>query len=591
MTNMKKFASMFVVAIMAMSCHSEVSNTTNPSSTNSNEVSFAMPIDATRTMIGQGGETRWAPGDELAVWAKDAEGNYTFSNAPFMLRYFSPEWDKAYFAGNVAAMAEGDYTYYISYPRPTSVEGTMATYRVAAEQSGAYDGKYDIMVAEPVVAESLTTGKRTELNTIMCHQMHAIKITIPEGRNLYGNRFEYLEITFPTDVVGDVTVDVTDPAAEPVYSNTSNVIRVENANGFDAGDDIWVFVLPGTVDGDVSYRVRGGRRHSEVASYALNRTMERGHVTPIRMMIPVVYPLYTALHFHVDQNNLGEDFNFLDIYDAEGNHMAKFERNASNHYIVDYEGELDADIYDNTDWRIVFDSENAVVETTVNVGDMTDYSEHTRWMNVPYLFAEDFSTLATFDAEYTGGPYTSTDGAITDGYDLSQYGIASGWSGARAGCDAAGTAILVAGRVDCVLLGATRAYGRLDSPAMTNIKEGKNVKVMVTFDYGGSRSGSSTYYPVGRVGYTTEAGLLSGYATQFSNDEAFANIEAPVAVPSIPTSGSATGLTQSMTYTINNCTSSHRISWHVGHMGYKNFKIDNGYGWMYVDNVKVQIVK
>jgi hypothetical protein len=126
---------------------------------------------------------------------------------------------------------------------------------------------------------------------------------------------------------------------------------------------------------------------------------------------------------------------------------------------------------------------------------------------------------------------------------------------------------------------------------MTNIKEGKDVKVMVTFDYGGSRSGSSTYYPVGRVGYTTEAGLLSGYATQFSNDEAFANIEAAVAVLSIPTSGSATGLTQSMTYTINNCTSSHRISWHVGHLGYKNFKIDNGYGWMYVDNVKVQIVK
>jgi hypothetical protein len=309
------------------------------------------------------------------------------------------------------------------------------------------------------------------------------------------------------------------------------------------------------------------------------------------MMIPVVYPLYTALHFHIDQNNLGEDFNFLDIYDAEGNHMGRFERNASNHYIVDYEGELDADIYDNTDWRIVFDSENAVVETTVNVGDMTDYSEHTRWMNVPYLFAEDFSKLATFDAEYTDGPYTSTDGAITDGYDLSQYGIASGWSGARAGCDAAGTAILVAGRVDCVLLGATRAYGRLDSPAIFNIKEGKDVKVMVTFDYGGSRSGSSTYYPVGRVGYTTEAGLLPGYATQFSNDEAFANIEAPVAVPSIPTSGSATGLTQSMTYTIKNCTSSHRISWHVGHMGYKNLRIDNGYGWMYVDNVKVQIVK
>ena len=551
-----------------------------------------MPVDATRTSIDPDGiSTRWAEGDEISVWAKDSAGNSVFSNAKFSLRYFSTEWDKAYFVGHIDAMAEDEYTYYMSYPRPVSVDGTKATYSVAAEQSGEYDGKYDIMVAEPTVTGSLTTGKRVEMNTVMRHQMHAIKITVPEGRNLYGKRFEYLEIIFPQDVVGDITIDAADPNAEPTYSNTSNVIRVENSNGFDVGDDIWVFVLPGTIDGDVSYRVRGGKRHSEYASYPMARNMEAGHVTPIRMMIPVIYPLYTAVHFSIDQNNLGEEFNFFDVYDSNGNHMGKFERNASNQYTVDYEGEFDADMYDNSQWRIVFDSENAVVETTINLGDMTDYTEHTRWMNVPYLFSEDFSTLAAYNGDYKNGPYTSVDGAAENGRDLAQYGLASGWSGARTGCDAAGTAIMVSGRVDCVLLGATRAYARLDSPAMVTIKEGKEINVKVTFNYSGSRTGSSTYYPVGRIGYTTTAGLLNGYATQFNNNESFKDIDGAVAIPNIPTGGSANSTTQTMTYNIKGCTSSHRLSWHVGHMGYKNFKIDNGYGWMYVDNIKVQIVK
>ncbi|MBQ5738005.1 MAG: fimbrillin family protein [Alistipes sp.] len=558
------------------------------------EVGFSLLDETTRTSLDPDGvTTRWAVGDKIAVWAKDSEGNFYFENTTFMLRYFSEEYSNAFFAANIAPMDEGEYTYLLSYPLPTSTNGTLATYTISAEQSGAYDGKYDVMLAEPVVEDALTGKTRVELNTVMRHKMHALKITIPEGRNLYGERFYRLEIEFPTAVVGDMTIDVSNPDAAPVYSNTSNKVVVESAEGFDEGDDIWVFVLPGTVDGDVSYMVRGERRKSNTSTYQLQREMRAGHVTPINMAVPTIYPLYTSVTISVDQNNLGEDFNFFDVYDSNGVHMGKFERNASNKYFIDYEGEFDADQYDNSTWRVVFDSEHAVVETAINLGDMTDYSEHTRWMNVPYLFSEDFSSLATYDGDYKAGPHTSTSDAARAGRDLAQYGISAGWTGARTGCDAAGTAILVAGRVDCVILGATRAYGRLDSPAMSALKEGAEVKVKLTFDYGGSRSGSSTYYPVGRVGYTTTPGALSAYATQFNNNEAFdsENLLGAVVVPSIPTSGSATALKQSMTYTLDACTSAHRITWHVGNMGYKSWKVDNGYSWMYVDNVKVQIVK
>ena len=550
-----------------------------------------MPVATTRTSIDPDGQsTRWAPGDKLALWAKDANGDFVLSNALFSMRHYSTEFDHAYFTANINEMAEGDYTYLLSYPQPVAVEGTLATYTVSATQSGNYDGKYDIMVAEPVVAKALSAKERVELNTVTKHQMHALKINVPEGRNLYGDRFYRLEITFPSDVVGDITVDVSDPNAEPTYTNTSNVIVVEREEGFDVGEDIWVFVLPGSVEGDVTYRVRGERRHSEYTTFPMSRTLERGHVTPVRMMIPVVYPYYTEVTFSVDKNNLGEDFNYFDVYDGE-TLMGKFERNASNKYIVSYEGELDADVYDNKTIRLVFDSNNAVVETSVNLGDVTAYTSKSYSVTVPYLFTEDFSTLQVYDGDYEAGPYISVDGATTAAKDLSQYGIPSGWTGARTGCDAVGSAILVGGRVDCVIAGTTRAYGRLDSPAMSKIKAGKQVNVKVSFTYSGSRSGSSTYYPVGRCGYTTIPDAINGYATQFNNDEAFKDIDGAVTIPNIPTNGSAAAATAEMTYTIADCTSEHRLSWHVGHMGYKSWKIDNGNGWMYVDNIKVQIVK
>ena len=585
----KKVTLLALLVVSLVSCAFEVDNApVRP--VEQVEVGFEIPIDATRTSLDPDGRTtRWAEGDKLAVWAKDADGGYAFENASFMLRYFSPEYDKAFFASNIAAMAEGEYTYYLSYPTPVSTNGTLATYTLPAVQTGEYDGRYDVMIAEPVVEGALTTSKRVELNTIMRHQMHGIKITVPEGRNLYGDRFYRLEITFPNAVVGDIVVDVTNPDAEPTYSNTSNVVVLESAEGFDAGSEIWAFVLPGTIDGDVSYFVRGEYRKSNDAVYHLTRTMERGHITPINMAIPEIYPYYTAVTFSIDQNNLGEEFNFFDVYDANGNHMGQFARNAKNKYVVDYEGEFDADQYDNTSWRVVFDSEHAIVETTVNLGDMTDYTQHTRWMNVPYLFAEDFANLATFAASYKDGPHTSVSAASSTAVDISQYGIGTGWTGARVGCDAAGTSILVSGRTDYVIAGATRAYGRLDSPALSCIKADKYVKVKVSFDYGGSRSGGSWAYAVGRVGYTTTQGPINGYATQFNNDPAFSNIDGAVEVPNIPKSGSASSLPLSMEMIIDDCSSDHRISWHIGSMG--TTFIGNGYQWMYVDNVRVQIVK
>ncbi|MBO7262709.1 MAG: hypothetical protein J6U95_07265 [Alistipes sp.] len=577
-----------LVATMT-ACSNEVESTTPIApEENYQEACFALDIDQSRTTIAPDGRsTHWCEGDNIAVWAKRTNGEYAFMGERFLLRYFSTEWDKAFFVGNIPAMSEEEYTYYISSPRPDKVEGTMATYNVAAEQSGEYDGKYDIMVGEPTVNGSLTTGKRTELNTIMRHQMHAIKITVPEGRNLYGTKFDYLEITFPQDVVGDITLDVTNPQAEPIYSNTSNVVTVSNAKGFDAGDDIWIFVLPGIITGDVSYQVRGGRRPSEVATYALSRTMQAGHVTPIRMMIPVIDPHYTALHISIDQNNLGEEFNYFDVYDTNNTHMGRFERNASNKYTVDYIGEFNADIYDYTNWRVVFDSEHAIVQTIINLGDMTSYTEHTCWVNVPYLFSENFSSITSYERDSN----TGAQGTTVTAYDLSSssYGLSSGWSGARTGGEA-GKSIRVGSRVDRVF-GYSHTYGRLDSPTLNGLKPGAIVKVKVSFNYSGGRNGDSGYSPRAVCGYTETQGLINGTTGSFTSDEDnWNNIDGATLIPSISTSGSYSSVGQSMSYTIATCKSTYRLSWQIRGTG-DGAGISNGNQWLYIDNVKVQIVK
>lgn len=582
----KKLALLMVVACGIVACVSEADNNPGNPSEQIEEVGFVMPMEATRTAIGPDGmSTRWAEGDKLSVWALNSEGNYTFENTQFTMRYFSPEYDKAYFVSNISEMAEGDYTYFLSYPKPNSINGTQVTYSVSSVQSGAYDGKYDIMIAEPATASALSATHSVELNTIMRHQMHAVKITVPEGRNLYGDRFYRLEITFPNDVVGDITLDITDPNAEPVYSNTSNIVVLESAEGFDAGSEIWAFVLPGSVDGDVSYRVRGERRHSNVATYSLSKEFVKGRITPINMAIPTIYPYYSAAIITVEQNNLGEEYNTVRVYDANGGLLGEYPRNDKGVYIVDYEGEFDCDQYDNTSWKVEFDSEHAIVSSYVAMGDMTDYTSHNYTTDVPYLFFEDFSTIT----DYSRDVVTGAQGTAHDAYDLTAYGLRSGWTGARTG-GSAGTALRVGGRVDEVILGTTRTYGRLDSPALSGIKSGVKIAVKVSFNYSGGRDGSSKYSPWAKIGYHTTAGNIAGHKTTFSDSWKTNGVDTEVDITPIEVTSSWSSITQEATFVFSDFTNAHRLAWVVTGTGRSN-SITNGNSWIYLDNIKVQIAK
>lgn len=577
---------LMAVAVVAVACSSEVDSDSPNFKELIEKVSIAVPTaaDSRTTIDPDGMTTRWASGDKLAVWAKNEAGDYVLSGTQFMMHHYSEEFDYAFFDANIPAMAEGEYTYYLSYPMPKSVNGTEVTYSVAQTQSGVYDGKYDIMLAEvPAVAEALSSTATT-LNTVMRHQMHAVKITIPEGRNIFGYDVTRLEITFPNPVVGDIIFDVANPDAEPIYTNTSNTIILENSNGFAEGSDIWAFVLPGTVDGDVSYKVRGEGRQSVDKSYVLSKTMVKGHITPIRMATPEVYK-YTVFYFSIAENLLGEDFNTFTVTDHNGAQLASFTRNDENLYAMEFFGDIDLSGHQNVDLTLTFDSDHAIIPVKVNTGVINEYCEHTMpAVTIPYLFEEDFSRAASFGDGHDN-PGTGFNGDSKDyGSLFSDYTTGwDGWSGARFAVQA-GLAIRTCARFETGL-GVTKTYnGRFDTAPMARLKENANAPLSVSFTYSsglvtGTITGVSGNVLMS-VGWTSTSGVIKG-ETDLQNVGLSGHLISDLAgaFDSVPTA---------MTVSLTGCNNTSRLSFGVDHNAKGQFA-GNANFHLYIDNIKVQI--
>lgn len=543
--------------------------------------------DETRTWLGDDGmTTRWSVGDKIALWARNAAGEYCVEAAPFSLRHFSADYSTALFTGRITAMEQGDYDYFMAYPVPSAVEGTKASYDIPAVQSGKYDGQCDVMISSATRGEALSADLTANVSAAMHHMMHAIKITIPEGRNLFGQRFTRLEMTFPYPVTGRVTYDVSRPDEAPTVSEQSNTLVIENAEGFDAGDTLWAFVLPSAapVEGEIGYMVSNERSYSESVAYDVRLDTQPGHVTPIKMTVPTRFK-YTAIEFRVGENHLGENYNTLTVYDASGTVVATFPYDASGVYKKEYFGDFDHPEWNGTDFTLSFDSEHAIVNAKVNVGTIEPYTYHRFDTAVPYLFEENFDSIAEFS---DGHDNYATGGLNSDRYTsskmLDEYGL-NGWSGSRIGLGGTGgKSIRICCRTQCTLLNAKyRYHGRLDSPRFTALKEGVAVDLEVTLNYAGGYVGNSSISPIAAYGYDTSS---AGAINSKESDTGW-YISGATQFPSLSLDGSFDAVPYTLTYTITGGSNIHRLSWEVGSVGYAN--TTNGNYWLYLDNIRVQI--
>lgn len=231
---------------------------------------------------------------------------------------------------------------------------------------------------------------------------------------------------------------------------------------------------------------------------------------------------------------------------------------------------------------VSYDSNDALVTNTFTMPTLTPFaSNNIGSISVPYLMAQDFSSLSSFsnhDAAETGGLTIDTN---TSGFTLDSYNVA-GWSAARAGGES-GKCIRICCRTEHGGIGeASRYHGRADSAPLAGIKSGKQVKIAVSFDYGGGYGGYDFGASVA-YGYTTTTGAInstSGGSWGISN---------PVQFTPYSYDGSYSTTPDHYSYTLSNCTSAYRLSWEIMTTGNKFTK--NANHWLYIDNIKVSISK
>ena len=563
---------------------------------------------STKTVIG--GEaldkTFWTELDQIMIYYRPADNADPLSSQPFS--FYRPYPDETLFSATMPAQPEASYAYYGAYPIPESIDGTRVTYTLPATQDGSYDmrnyditdpathssykGNLDIMIAEPRTAPALQNGEALGMN--FHHQCHVLRVQVPTGRNQWGENVRKLRIEFPTAVVGKMELDLTDPAAAPVLTEGSNTINIELKKPLieseeDAVDGcyVWVFLCPTTVNGTIRFTAfdENGYQSNSLTT-TVNKTMAAGAITPITLTVPDELPV-TWIDFSIIGNNLGENPNSFTVTAPEGatfrngTNEQTFTVNSDNIYSVAFYSEVDGvpirDLIQNQGLTLTYDSEHARVSEIKKIATTTGNRTSIN-LTVPYLFYEDFSNISAFNSnldQTSGNP---------DAIWLDQFGT-EGWSVCRTAAEA-GKSLKISVRHETV----AQYPGRVDSPMLTGIKEGKTVKVSVTFN-----AGQTSKWDYCKFGTTQDNNLHKGdNEPENGYKEISFDVTNNISYDFIP----STYTIQNESF-INNCTNTTRLSWNVVRTyqyGNPWENEDNQNAWysrtwyIYIDNIKVSII-
>ena len=481
---MKKFYLIAMVVALALlsACSKRVESGEGEATVAQSNLSIGLPIGISRTAIDNEGKASWIEGDTFALWAESKTGGSGLDGVKFSMMYYLLSLQSAIFTADTNEL-EGEYTYYAVSPMPESCADGKATYTIPAHQQGdVFNGAYDILVATPTEAEALATDKINNLNIDFQHKMHTLKVSI--AKNDLGVGVSKLLFTFPTSVTGTVSVDVKSVDAAATLSNGSNELVIDCADGADVGDAVWGVILPQTISGDVKLVAIGvDGRESVEKTISLEKECLAGHITPLALSVPQVRP---TLRFSIGTNNLGEDIEKITITTSDGRNIV-FVANEQNRYDYLADGASAFDHYKGQTFTATFESKSAIVSSTFtmpsNLGAGVNVIPA---LTVPYLLFEDFSCIHT-----AGESYGDNDKAESErnqpGVSLDNYMSHKGWNAARFMLGV-GTCPRINVRYQVVKIYmqfASYHHGRLDTPTLSNLKDGASVKLRVQFDAGG----------------------------------------------------------------------------------------------------------
>lgn len=467
-------------------------------------------------------DVKWSIGDELSLWADGADNDETnLTGEKFTLKYYGATYDRADFSGSIIAMnEEQSYTYRAFYPYTTTYTADkVVSYTLPASQDGVYDGKYDFRVADSTTGGALTSSADDSFDLTFRSLTHALRITIPEGYNAMNVPIKRLILTFTTtegeaiDVVGDLALDMTAAGATPSISSEGNILTAElGENTITDGDGnyVWLFINPlaAKVSGDITISAVGTGEewsYDYVIPFS-DRDFSAGHITPINTAIGEEMPS-TTLTITITENNIGEDLSNIVVTAPTG---AWFKESKANSVTIENDG---SDVY--TMSYLTNDSDNASIKSgslsvdlmspqtkvpkTFSLANITENEVNNFYETVPYLLIEDFTLTSSFSSNVTGatnGSWSSSSGSKS-AISLSDYGLPSGWYGARVGGDKTAGAVGICCRYESAVNYATTVSdSRIDSPALSYIRDDlgeDGAQIIVKYKYkGGRKSGYKT---------------------------------------------------------------------------------------------------
>lgn len=599
---MKKIYFLALISAFAMlsACSKAVDEDCAPAINSQSKLSIGLPISISRTAIDADGKASWTEGDSFALWAQNRTGGYNLNGAEFKMMYYWHSMQSAVFTSSANPIGEGSYTYYAVAPMPQTFGNEKANFTLPIEQwGGEFNGAYDIMIATPLETEAIVADKVNNLALDFHHKMHTLKISI--AKNDLGIDIRELRFTFPTNVTGQVAVDITNAEAAATLTNGSSQLIVKSEEGFSVGDTVWGVIFPQKISGSVKVMAVGtdGRLSIE-KTINLSKECLASHITPLSLSVPSGR---STLRFSIGANNLGEDIQKLTIIDHNGSSIT-FDKSATNTYdfSVDSSSETVFDHYEGKTFTARFESANAIVSTTfVMPSNLSNGVNVIPALTVPYLFFEDFTSIHT-DFEKDDSKVANLMDA--DGMLLNNYMSVSGWNGAHIK-GVAGKCVRVNVRHQSTM-GTTRSNGRLDTPTMSCLKSGATATLKVTFDMGAyvnsDYSSANEVFCIAGIHSSSTNSALNGVVstTYFSaagddNDRVksvFSNVSytsAYLAAGYNADSFSSTFPTHSFTQA--GCTSSTRICWVPCCVQSHWTTSLNAHYYLYIDNIKVSIAQ
>lgn len=619
------------------SCQIDIQDFGNGNDRCTHEVGIYAGGASTRTeMLSNGLSAAWTAGDNIALWAKSSSGSYVLSNHIFTT--YGIDSSRGFFKSDLSSiMSDGEYTYYCCYPAPSSVNGTKVTFDLPSVQDGKASGGVDIMIATPVKHGPLSGIPDPEdhsgLSMQMNRMMHHFRFFIPADNTAIGReKLERILLTFPSGVTGKVTCDLSKPGTAPVLSEAkaSAELRLAEPIGISGSDYQYAYFVFAPQKFSAGQKLQVKAYTDDKIAYfddidLCARDFKAGHSTPVKLKVREITEYPYTITFKVALNNLGEepdkivltapsgcrwDDSGSNVYTYEPGHkIARYET-----FSIRFEDEQQYKAFSSKDISVVYDSEHAITYQTVRVPDLSSIISTEIPLTVPYLFYEDFSAVPTFSDGYDNDKV----GVASDLYkgikELSAYtSTMAGWYATRIGVQG-GTAARICCRFEDVLGGSAYYKGRLYTPFLSNIKDGSDVKISVSFRYGGNRNEMRQWYPPYKLpdkspilyfGVNTQdvvinpdmnegdlldqvTGMIAG--SGFSSNTVTSLSPLVIKGEALPKeNGSYTTFAGTRTVTVDNVDNHMRLAWIVS--------TDNTVGsvnanyWLYIDDIKVQITK